>query len=1053
MSTSSTARYVLGLDLGVASVGWALIRFKGKKPVAIEDAGSRIFECAMTNDKGEIQQGKEESKNKARRDKRLIRRQLDRRARKQRDLARILQAQGLLPPADLSNSQARHEYLVDLDQKLADRHHDAIPEQDRHRFHNTLPYWLRARALRKPLTTDELGRVFYHLGQRRGFKSNRKTDRDDDEKSKVYSGISELDQLISDADCETLGEYFATLDPTDPETRKIRKRYTHRDMYLKEFERIWTAQQPHHPEILTPEFKKTLHKRIFFQRKLKSAKHLRGLCEFECEARGMEKDRPRAPWALELAQKFRCLQTVNNTDYELPSGVQEPLSGAQRETLLNHLYNQGDITYAGAKKLLSLPKTASFNMERDGGKGFRGNRTAQALRAVFGDQLDAFTPEERLQIVEDLRSYEKVSALAARGQRCWGLTSDDAEKFSRIQLEPDYANLSRQAMMKLIPLMEQGKHYMTAVTEIYGDQTADWHATRLPSLKEAPFGELRNPTVARILTEVRKVVNHVIDKYGCPDQIRVELARDAKRGKSERARINKNNREREKERESALKDILKEFPNYIPNRDDITKMLLRKECGGICPYTGKSISIAALLGDDPQFQIEHIIPFSRSLDNSFLNKTLCYHEMNYAKGNKTPHEAFSGEAGWERMIENVGKFSGPAASEKLRRFQMRDKELETFIAEFKSSQLNDTRYASRLAMEYLRILYGSDWRKQITASKGTITSELRNAWKLNRILNDGDKKSRDDHRHHAVDAIAIALASPSIMKGVADAAQRAQKEGHRRWWKKIEEPWDGFWDDANAAIQKIIVSHDPSRVVRGGLHKETNYSPDKENAEGKRVVHVRKFLANMTTGEVANIVDDTVRECVLDKMKELGKTNPAEAFKNEANFPRHKNGQIIQRARVAKTDPTIAVGKGESVRYVSPGNNHHIEIFEVTDKKGNPKWEGRVVSMYEACRRRAQKRPVVDRTYGNGGRFVFSLCSGDMVDMLDDEGANRLFVVRGISAFTNGTIQLVFLQHNDARDVSKIPKKGRSKTPGVMRQANAQKITVSALGEIRYAND
>ncbi|MCF6286987.1 MAG: type II CRISPR RNA-guided endonuclease Cas9, partial [Candidatus Hydrogenedentes bacterium] len=561
--------------------------------------------------------------------------------------------------------------------------------------------------------------------------------------------------------------------------------------------------------------------------------------------------------------------------------------------------------------------------------------------------------------------------------------------------------------------------------------------------------------------ELRKVVNHVIDTYGKPDEIRIELARDAKRGKKERAKINKKNRDREKERQSALADIETDRGDgFQASRDDITRMLLREECGGKCPYTGRSISIGALLGKNPQFQIEHIIPFSRSLDNSFLNKTLCYHETNYAKGNKTPYEAFADDPEWEVMLQRVGQFKGDARQEKLRRFKMRGKELETFIDDFKSSQLNDTRYASRLSMEYLRILYGSEWRKHIFASKGTITAELRNAWKLNRILNDGgEKKSRDDHRHHAVDAIAIALASPDMVKVVSQAAQMAEKEGHRRWWKVIQEPWDGFFADANASIQKIIVSHAPSRVVRGGLHKETNYSPDKENADGKRVVHVRKPLANMTSGEVKNIVDPVVREIFLAKRADVGKANPAEAFKNEANLPFHKDtkkgdpGKIIRRARIATKAPTIPVGKDERTRYVSPGNNHHIELFEITDKKGKPKWVGRVVSMYECCRRRAKELPVVDRTHPDGGRFVFSLCGGDMVEMLDDEGEKRLYVVRGISEFSSGALVLDFLTHTDARGISKVPRKGRTKVPNVMFALDCKKVTVSPLGEVRRAND
>ncbi len=1055
MSTHPSTRYVLGLDLGVASIGWALVRFDGKKPVTVEEAGTRIFQSAMTNEKGEISQGREESRNKERRDKRLMRRQLDRRARRHRDLAVLLQSHGLLPEGSINNSAKRHELLIDLERTIAARHAESIPEKERNQFYNTLPYWLRARALQERLTLDELGRTLYHLGQRRGFLSNRKTDRDEDEEAgKVYGGIDELTGFMEESGCETLGQYFATVDPTDPEARRIRGRYTARKMYEHEFERVWESQRPHYPGLLTDTLKKQIYNAIFFQRKLQSARDLIGICEYECRAKGCDVDRKRAPWALELAQRFRIIQVVNNLTYELGSGERYQLSETEWRTLVDKLDREGDLKFSQVKKLLDL-KSATFNLEEGGETTLRGNRTSSKLRKVFEDRLDSFSQEDRFQIVEDLRSYEKVEALEKRGREKWGLTPEKAKEFSKINLEADYCNLSRQAMEKLLPLMEEGKYYMSAVTEVYGDQVYEWETEYLGPVAEAPFGELRNPTVFRVLTQLRKVVNRIIKTYGKPDEIRVELARDVKRSKKERQNLAKRMRDQEKARQAAANLILGFDKNFKFSREDIEKVLLMQECNCQCPYTGKMISMGSLLGPNPQFEVEHIVPFSRCLDNSFFNKTLCHVETNRnIKRNRTPHEAFHGTDDWSAMLERVKKFKGRGAAEKLKRFQLFGKALSESVGDFKSSQLNDTRYASRLALEYLRVLYGGDWRKRLLASKGGITAELRSAWKLNSVLNDGDMKTREDHRHHAVDAIAIALASPEMVQIVSQAAQTAEKQGHRRWWKLIQEPWEGFLGDCKTAIDRIVISHAPNKPVRGSLHKETNYSPPKENKEGERVVHVRKSIEALSESEVNKIVDDVVRQSILEKLTESGKTKPADAFKNGVNTPLHKNGKPIRKVRIRSNAPVIPVGENERVRFVSPGNNHHIEIFEQTDKKGKLKWVGRVVSLYECYRRQATGLPVIDREHPDGGRFVFSLCGGDMVEIPGEDDGPLYYVVRSISEESDGRKRLTMHRHQDARMLKDV--KNESKFRGdaeKLRCSIARKVSVTALGEIRYAND
>ncbi len=1063
MVKSATDTWVLGLDLGVQSIGWTLLHYNGAEPKAIVDAGVRTFEPGM---EGQISEGKEESRNKTRRDARLIRRQIDRRARKQRKLIHLLQNAGLLPEGSTESGQERHTYFLHLDSKLYQAHKQTLPESKHHQYFNTFPYWIRAEALKRKLTPYELGRALTHLGQRRGFLSNRKTDSRDEDDGVVKKAISELENAMHDAGAPTLGTYFSMLEPTNLHEKRIRNRYTHRKMYEDEFNLIWDAQESHHPTILTPELKKAMHHTLFFQRPLKSAKDLIGVCVFENKSKKFLYDRKRAPWAIFEAQRFRMLQRVNDLRFIDEYMELTPLSVEQRATLLKILENEGTQTFAQLKKSLGLKKTEKLNLEQGGEKRLPGNDSNKALRDIFGETWDAFSIEKKGSALEDVRSIVKEETLYNRGIQYWKLNEEQAKAFSTIHLQEGYCKLSRQALMKLLPLLEEGIPYSTACKQVYGfTEEEEAEAIKgfspvslLPPVEEAPIYDLRNPTVFRVLCEMRKVVNGIIHKYGKPDRIRIELARDMKKNREQRKKIAERMREQEKKRKAASTKILKEIGNSNPKRGDIEKVLLADECGWECPYTGKSISMNALLGDSPQFDVEHIIPFSRSLDNSFLNKTLCYHEENRSgKRNLTPHEAYAAQpVRWGEILERVKRFKGDAAHIKLERFQMHDKELEAFIDNFSSSQLNDTRYASRLAAIYCGMLYGSDFLKHVQVSSGGVTAELRKAWKMNSILNDGGEKTREDHRHHAVDAIAVALTTPSIVKKMSQYAQQAEKAYHRRWWNFLPLPWDTFLDDLKFSIDKITVSRAVRRRVSGALHEQTHYSPRKIDPEGASCVHVRKRIDSLSTSEVQNIVDDVVRQCVLEALERLEENDPKKAFQSSENLPymKAKNGKLlpIKKVRIRKKEPTFTIGQGERERYVANAGNHHVEILETVDNRGNTKWEGVVVSMFEAMRRKSLGIPIIQRDHGAEKKFLFSLHPGDSV-FVRDEKKTDVYTVSGISQYSSGQLNLDFKNHCDARPITKVPRQGRTRTPDTLRKSQCRKLIVTPIGEVRWASD
>ena len=1079
METRASPDYVLGIDLGSNSLGWAMIGLEDGQPAKLLRAGVRVFEAGM---EGDIESGQEESRNLKRREARLHRRQLWRRARRLRRVFNLLQRFGLLPPGEGSLPEKRQDFLNELDKTIlsspwfaAKKISGVYPEPEQ-----TLPYILRAAALDERLEPHFLGRALYHLAQRRGFLSTRKKAKaaKEEEEGVVKQGISDLRRKMEEAKARTLGEFFARIPPSE---ERIRGRWTARPMYEEEFQQIWNAQAKFHGELPTDERKKLLFQAIFYQRPLKDQPELIGHCELEPEER-------RAAAYLVTSQRFRLLQTVNNLTILPPGEPEKKLTPADRAKLIEALELHGDQTFPHIRKLLGLTRNYGFNLERGGEKSIKGNRTNSDFYAVFGERWSRMSPEERQRAILDVRSIQKPETLLRRAREYWKLDEEAAQRFCDISLEPDYLNLSRRAMEKLLPLLEDGITYGEARRLLYPERfQAVEPLPLLPPVQDA-LTEIRNPAVTRCLTELRKVTNAIVRQYGKPGEIHIELTRDLKQPKKRRQDRADRMRANEKARKAAAKRIVEEAGISDPSPDDIRKVLLAEECRWECPYTGKSISMRKLVGPESEFQIEHIIPFIRSLDNSFLNLTLCHVEENKVKANKTPYEAYSGDPErYERILERVKRFQGDKGivAQKLHRFLMTPEQVEEFLAGFTARQLTDTAYASRLAADYLGLLYGGvvdqAHVRRVQATSGQVTAYLRNLWLLNTILRDGETthggyatKPRDDHRHHAVDAVAIALTDAGTVKQLSDAAQRAPLERRRRF-ASLQAPWPDFVDSVRQEINRIVVSHRVSKKVSGALHEETIYSapvaaggtcpdligsPPGATLKGGAtdVRHVRKPLASLTKTEIEDIVDPGVRQRVLDKLEELG--GDIKKFTKEENLPflLAKDGRRIpiKRVRLRKKTPTVTLGEGRRAREVTPGSNHHIEIFAELDEHGEEvEWDGQVVSMFEAHQRMKAGQPIVQKDQGPDHLFKFSLAQGEVVECDDKQQGRSLFVFRKVTQFTAGGIQIGFAPLNDARKAREIQvsRAWLWATPNTVGERHARKVAVSPLGEVSEAHD
>lgn len=1032
-----TEKTVLGLDLGANSVGWALVGYENGEPVQIVDMGVRIFEAGTD---GDIASGRDESRAVERRGARMRRRQTKRQSTRMTELARTLQRMGLLPPGELRKGADRHAFFLELDNRLRAAFAAQGFSVDQSDGLREFPYFLRARALDAPLEPHALGRALYHLAIRRGFQSNRKSDKEEKELGIVKASISHLEQAMRDTGARTLGEYFHQIDPS---LERIRKRWTARSMYKAEFEQILDAQARLGALTLSPEDRKTLEYRIFYQRPLKSQKGLVGRCELEPGKR-------RAPVALFPAQRFRILQKVNDLRLHYLDGTERGLTEEEKRTLAAFMDLRDEVTFAGMRKALKLPKDVDFNLERGGEKKLKGNVTNARLLKVFGDRWNTLGDTEKQAIVGEILGIEDFMALARRGL-AWGLGPAEAEAFAKIHLEQGYSALSREALKKLLPLMEEGVPFKTAEDRVYGNRLLGKEARPKLDPVVVALPSIRNPVVMRTLTEMRKVVNAVIAKHGKPDEIHLELARDLKKTREARARHSRDIRGREQTRTDARENIQKKLGLQKISRQDIEKVLLAEECGWVCPYTGHSINMSSLLGEHPQFDIEHIIPFSRCLDDSFMNKTLCHHEENrLRKGNSTPWEAYGGdEKRWEEIIQRVERFKGDAARRKLERFQSRDiEDYEGFAAQ----QLNDTRYASKLAARYAGMLYGQDALKQVQTNSGQITALLRDALHLNGLLGGGDKKTRDDHRHHAVDALVIALTNRAAVKRLSDAAKRQKLEKGRiqGFLKNALLPWDSFPADAQSAVDSIIISHRVNHKVQGRLHEDTFYSAPRKDENGRLYHVVRKPLdGNFKPADVQSIEDPAVREAVRAHLAAHG-NDPKKAFADPANAPRLSgaNGPVpIHRARIRRACTTFQIGGNDYARHVTADSNHHMEIIEET-RNGKTRWTGVMVDRLQAVSRKKRGEDVVQKDHGEGKKLVCTITSGDTFFLSSD---GRYYIARTIWG-QNVEFVSVFEARKKA-DIKASPGNWNVRSVNVLRDLGFVKMSVSPIGEVTPCHD
>jgi len=1123
-SIAGNLETVWGFDLGVGSIGWTVTRQQRSAIADFEaaellDIGVRIFPAGSEGSENEWASGREKSPAEPRRIARSMRRQRERRRRRLAALARELQQLGLLPEGAIHTSIERDLFFKKLDADL--RPPATAPTIEQHTWLHRL---FAAGIESARLTPHQIGRVLYHAAQLRGFQSNAKerakAKQDSQKAGAVYAGIQETRALLRSPDDSLIGA-LARLNP-EADGERIRTRYTSRQDRRSDVERLLAAQAVHHPDILTDTHRSSLVERIFHQRPLKSSDHLVGRCAL------YPKEETRAYVALPSLQRLRILQQVTNLEFTPPDGdrMPRPLDGVQRAIVRDYLCEHESLSFTQLRKLLGFPPKPQkipssdpaqplalvqppfheFNLERENPTAkLIGDRTHCALAPLLGEiwtALDLAGRDELVATILDADDEEEAKEeLIAR----YGLDDEKTQEVVERALETDRGRFCARAARELCKHLDTPDPIPTRLSTVLkflrgntspAERAADKGLDFLPPYLPTHPGveafcdsrnELRNPSVMRVLRELRLVVNALIRKHGKPDRIRIEFARELKNPAKKRQEIAKRQREREGERERARKMLVElghRSSEAAVTSTDIEKWLLGEECAWHCPYSGQPIPPALVFGNSGAVQIEHIIPRSISFDNSFANKTLALAEWNIRKNNRTPHAAFSSSPEWPEILRRVASFVGPGARGKLVRFQWDEKEIELRYGGFTARHLQETAWVARLAKDYLALLFGAEETDAIDATgtrrietiSGVATGLLRQAWGFSEILlrspslpklppdSDNRPKSgaadklRVDHRHHAIDALVVALTTPSTIASLSSAL--ASEYDLRRI--RLPLPSTDFETRLREKAETIVVSHRVNRRVAGPLHKATYYQAPRP--DGRRFQRVA--LQDLKAADFENIVDARIRATVLDtwNKRPTSQNDPAKFFGTPENLPRLPNGVTVKRVTIPIKDvSTVPIGPRWQL-HVLTGGNFCVVVVECPPKspKGKPRWEFRSITLLDAARaianrpeenRRSALSPAQmlqgDDALKPGERVVFTIRSSETLRLTED-GQDRVVLITGVSKKEVEAVQL-----NDARtkaDRDKFKERIRI-SPSVLKEANAQKIVIGPLGEIYPACD
>ena len=929
--------YTLGLDIGIASVGWCLL---GENRII--DLGVRAFDKAETAKEGD-------PLNLTRRMARLARHRLAQRAWRLKKLTRELKRQGLIDNARFF--QPTNPVT-------------------------TPPWQLRVQGLDRKLEPDEWARVIYHLCKHRGFhwisRAEEKQAGGDTkgEGGKVKQGLAGTRRLMEEKAYRSIAEMVLAEFPEAQ--RNKRGEYTKalsRVLLGEELKQLFAEQRRLGNPLASDSLEIAIlgsgdrKSGLFWMQKppLSGAALLKmlGKCTFE-------KVEFRAPKASFTAERHVWLTRLNNLRIVV-DGETRPLNAEERAIALPLPYKQAkELTYKQLHDALvnsgRLPETFEF-------AGLRPTKDGKDPKSEKLIKLPAWQELRTTLKVAGLETeWESLAGAAGRGQpqildeiaRVLSVYKDDDETRAELNKLPlpnraamvealldcprfsfsKFHALSLKALYKIVPYMEAGLRYDEAVAAIpeYGHHSqlhkpGEGQHKTLPPLYAgrdkdgrmlfADDADIpRNPVVLRALNQARKVVNAIVRRYGSPMAVNIEMARDLSRPLDERNKIRKEQEEYRARNEKDKAFFAEEF-GQAPKGGEFEKFRLYREQLGKCAYSQEGIDLARLL--EPGYvEIDHALPYSRSFDDSKNNKVLVLAKENRDKGNRTPYEYLGGAENsprWQQFVAFVEstKSYRLAKRSRLLRKDFGAKEAE----EFKERNLNDTRYICKFFKNYverhLKLADGSEAKRCVVLS-GQMTAFLRARWGINKIRSESD-------RHHALDAAVVAACTHGMVKRLADYSRTKElAQVHtgfvdtttgeivdpvmfRQLKQHFPEPWLHFRHELEARlkidnpellreemthlgtydataldeIRPLFVSRAPQRRNGGAAHKDTIYGqPEKLRENGS--VTQKVALTSLTLKDLDKLIDPHRNARLYDAIRERLE---AHGDKGDKAFPPH----------------------------------------------------------------------------------------------------------------------------------------------------------------------
>lgn len=914
-----------GLDIGIASVGWAVL---GENRIV--DLGVRCFDKAETADKGE-------SLNLARRTARLTRRRLRRRAWRLTKVARLLKREGLI--ADVN-----------------------VLKQPPPKGFQTPNLWeMRVEALDRKIEPEEWARVIYHLVKHRGFhwisRAEAKAADSDSEGGRVKKGLAGTNKLMQDKNYRTAAEMVIHEFPDAQRNKQgDYSKALSRELLAEELKTLFLHQRklgnPYASEKLETALLGSGDKKsglFWAQKPALSGKDLLkmlGHCTFE-------KAEYRAPKASFTAERHVWLTRLNNLRIVV-DGKLRPLSEAERQIALPLPYRQAsDFSHKQLRN--ALVKAGLSDEFRFAGLPYPSEKQKNEEKAKDPEDAKLIKLPAWQELKKTLKDknlgaeWEQISVAALDGKpqlldkiaEVLSVFKEDTEvetelrkldlpnkdKMVDVLLDirfDKFSNLSLKALYNILPHMEDGLRYDEACIK------AGYHHSQLYKAGEGdekylpPFysgqdkdGRLkfnedmdipRNPVVLRALNQARKVVNALIHKYGPPHEAHIEMARDLSRNYDERREIKKDQEAYRERNEKDKAAFASEFNivGAVKGRD-FEKYQLYREQQGKCAYSLEPLDINRLF-EQGYVEIDHALPYSRSFDDSKNNRVLALTRENRNKGNMTPYEYLDGGENsprWQNFASfvNTTKTYRQAKRNRLLKKDFGEKESRDFM----ERNLNDTRYICRFFKNYVERylkLHDESNAKRCVVLSGQMTAFMRARWGLSKVRAESD-------RHHALDAAVVAACSHGMVKRLSDYSRRKELEKAREgivdvttgeivnpaMYNRLEQhfpnPWPHFRDellarlsiDDSATLRKemeklgsypaealedlrpLFVSRAPKKRNSGAAHKETIYAqPESIKAQGG--VTQKVAVTNLKVTDLDKLIDPHRNEKLYTALRE-----------------------------------------------------------------------------------------------------------------------------------------------------------------------------------------